>query len=130
MTTPATSEPNWPMVNQDEPTPLFEKIIHLQEETPVPTELPADEDRPNIWSGRHPGVAHFQEMFKYDHLSDGLHRQVSQWCANLAEAMVETLPDGPELTAGLRSLWEAKNSFVVQAARFNGEPVAPNKAGA
>ena len=31
---------------------------------------------------------------------------------DLAEAMVNALPDGPELTAGLRKLLEAKDCFV------------------
>jgi hypothetical protein len=30
----------------------------------------------------------------------------------LAEAMIVELPDGPELTAGLRKLLEAKDCFV------------------
>ena len=81
----------------------------------------------NVWEGRHPGVAHFGPMFKFDHLSDGPHKDVSMQCAALAEQMVALLPDGPELTAGLRSLWEAKNSFVVQAARFSGNDTPPNK---
>lgn len=80
----------------------------------------------SVWTGRHPGVVHFEQMFKTDHLADGPHKEVSEQCALLAEWMVEKLPDGPELTAGLRSLWEAKNSFVVQAARFAGVSVPKN----
>lgn len=119
MTDPAR---RWP---QEEETPLFFAVIEPKEK-PVPTELPADADRPSVWLGRHPGVAHFQEMFAYDHLASGRLRDVSKRCADLAETMVEDLPDGPELTAGLRSLWEAKNSFVVQAARFSGVDHGPN----
>jgi hypothetical protein len=33
-------------------------------------------------------------------------------CADLAASMIEDLPDGPELTAGLRKLLEAKDCFV------------------
>lgn len=33
-------------------------------------------------------------------------------CAGLARDMLSELPDGPELTAGLRKLLEAKDCFV------------------
>lgn len=39
---------------------------------------------------------------------DGIRRQ----CQALAVIMVMTLPDGPELSAGLRKLLEAKDCFV------------------
>lgn len=97
----------------------------------MPTEVPAEADRPDVWLGRHPSVAHFKVMFQTDHLAENKDRdrlaEVIHRCAELAEAMVETLDDGPELTAGLRSLWEAKNSFVVQAARFSGVDRGQNK---
>lgn len=78
------------------------------------------------WSKRHPSVQHFEELFKFDHLSEGTHKEVSKVCAALAHAMLGHLSDGPELTVGLRKLWEAKNSFVVQAARFSCVQVPPN----
>lgn len=81
----------------------------------------------NVWTGRHPSVAHFEGMFRYDHLATDRLAAVSQRSAALAEEMVALLPDGPELTAGLRALWEAKNCFVVQAARFSGEEPGKNK---
>lgn len=37
---------------------------------------------------------------------------MSRDCAELADRMVERLDDGPELTAGLRKLLEAKDCFV------------------
>jgi hypothetical protein len=37
---------------------------------------------------------------------------VSKPCGGLAEEMIRVLPDGPELTAGLRKLLEAKDCFV------------------
>jgi hypothetical protein len=62
-------------------------------------------------NGRHPATQHFAPLFAYEHLRDDL-RPVSQACAELAEKMVERLPDGPELTTGLRKLLEAKDCFV------------------
>jgi hypothetical protein len=129
MTDPATS--SWPVPDPDEATPLFFAVIHPEKETTVPEQdnvEQAAEPRVDVWAGRHPGIVHFQEMFKFDHLGSGRLREVSARCAELAESMVADLPDGPELTAGLRSLWEAKNSFVVQAARFSGVDHGPNKA--
>jgi len=61
--------------------------------------------------GRHPGVAHFGPLFAYGHLPEPL-RSVSAWCADLAQSLIDTLSDGPELSAGLRSLLTAKDSFV------------------
>lgn len=61
--------------------------------------------------GRHPGTRHFAPMFEFGHLPEPL-REVSQPCAALAQDMIDTLPDGPELTAGLRKLLEAKDCFV------------------
>jgi hypothetical protein len=39
-------------------------------------------------------------------------QEVSEPIAHLAEAMDATLPDGPEKSAGLRKLLEAKDCFV------------------
>lgn len=61
---------------------------------------------------RHPGVAGIARYFAYDHLPEGALRNTSAHCFRLAEYMLETLPDGPELTAGLRKLLEAKDCFV------------------
>lgn len=61
--------------------------------------------------GRHPGTVSIARYFAYEHLKTPL-RGVSQQCSNLAEEMIGTLPDGPELTAGLRKLLEAKDCFV------------------
>jgi len=63
---------------------------------------------------RHPSTRHFGPMFAYEHLPEHL-QAVSRPVHDPAQLMVDTLPDGPELSAGLRSLWEAKNSFVVHA---------------
>jgi len=61
--------------------------------------------------GRHPGTQHLLRFFEFDHLPDHLQR-VSAPCYELAYEMVAALPDGPELTVGLRKLLEAKDAFV------------------
>lgn len=63
-------------------------------------------------SGRHPGTQQIGRWFRYHHLRHGLARDLSANCSQLAQYMVESLPDGPELTAGLRKLLEAKDCFV------------------
>lgn len=62
-------------------------------------------------TGRHPGTQHIAQFFTYEHLPEAL-QAVSENCARLAEDMIRELPDGPELTAGLRKLLEAKDAFV------------------
>jgi len=61
--------------------------------------------------GRHPGVVGIVRYFAWSHLPTHL-QAVSMPLGRLALEMVETLPDGPELTAGLRKLLEAKDCFV------------------
>jgi hypothetical protein len=65
----------------------------------------------SVWTGRHPSTAHFENLFAFDHLPAHL-QLVSKWASMLAEEMVRKLPDGPELSAGLRKLLEAKDCFV------------------
>lgn len=62
-------------------------------------------------SGRHPSTANLARFFESDHLPADL-RATSYRCAQLAEYMIANLPDGPELSAGLRKLLEAKDCFV------------------
>lgn len=64
------------------------------------------------WGDRHPSTLHFEPLFAFAHLPAGLIRETSAVCAGLAEVMVAMLPDGPELSAGLRKLLEAKDCFV------------------
>lgn len=61
--------------------------------------------------GRHPATVHLLRYFAYAHLPSHL-QTVSAPCGELAQAMVNTLPDGPELTVALRKLLEAKDAFV------------------
>lgn len=66
---------------------------------------------------RHPATVHLLRFFEYGHLSGRL-ADVSAQCCDLAHEMVDRVPDGPELTAGLRKLLEAKDCFV-RAALYN-----------
>jgi len=61
--------------------------------------------------GRHPSTVQIARYFEYEHLKVSL-RGVSERCHDLAQDMVDRLPDGPELTTGLRKLLEAKDCFV------------------
>jgi hypothetical protein len=63
------------------------------------------------FAGRHPGTLGLLRFFKYEHLPENLQR-ISKPCDLLARDLIRTLPDGPELTAGLRKLLEAKDCFV------------------
>jgi hypothetical protein len=51
------------------------------------------------------------KYFTFDHLPEKL-KEVSKPIAELAKLMEETLPDGPEKSAGMRKLLEAKDCFV------------------
>lgn len=51
------------------------------------------------------------KYFSYDHLPAHL-QEVSKPIGDLAMALYIALPDGPEKTAGLRKLLEAKDCFV------------------
>lgn len=62
-------------------------------------------------AGRSADTEHLAKYFDFQHLPPHL-QAVSQPCAQLASTMVLALPDGPELTAGLRDLLEAKDCFV------------------
>lgn len=72
--------------------------------TDLPPELGGLQDR-------HPGVQQIARYFAYEHLPPRL-KEVSRGCALLAADMIRELPDGPELTTGLRKLLEAKDCFV------------------
>lgn len=64
-----------------------------------------------LFQHRHPSTVHLLKFFKWEHLRDDL-KPVSAACGDLALIMVNVTPDGPELTAGLRKLLEAKDCFV------------------
>ncbi|WP_018503088.1 hypothetical protein [Parafrankia discariae] len=66
---------------------------------------------PGEFDDRHPATLGLLKFFTWAHLPAHL-QEVSRPLGELAEQMVRTLPDGPELTAGLRKLLEAKDCFV------------------
>lgn len=49
--------------------------------------------------------------FEYGHLPESL-QVIAKPISELADMMVDELPDGPEKAAGLRKLLEAKDCFV------------------
>ena len=51
------------------------------------------------------------QYFEYKHLPDNL-QKVSKELYEVAHRMHKTVPEGPEQTAGLRKLLEAKDCFV------------------
>jgi hypothetical protein len=51
------------------------------------------------------------QYFSYEHLPEQL-QKVSKPLSDLAHMMEEMLPDGPEKSAGMRKLLEAKDCFV------------------
>lgn len=51
------------------------------------------------------------QFFQYEHLPYRL-QEVSRPIGELAKLLENTLPDGPEKTAGMRKLLEAKDCFV------------------
>ncbi|XTZ40057.1 hypothetical protein ACQYRI_08835 [Salmonella enterica] len=51
------------------------------------------------------------KYFAYEHLPAAL-QEVSKPIGDLAREMDESLPDGPEKSAGLRKLLEAKDALV------------------
>ena len=69
-------------------------------------------------SHRHPATQHIARYFEYEHLKTPL-RGISLLSHDLAEQMIRDVPDGPELTAGLRKLLEAKDCFVRAALEIN-----------
>lgn len=56
-------------------------------------------------------AAPIMKFFEYAHLPPHL-QEVSKPIGELAEKMDRELPDGPEKSAGLRKLLEAKDCFV------------------
>lgn len=78
---------------------------------------------------RHPATQHFAPLFSFEHIAEGKLREISQECHAFAQKMVDALPDGPELSTGLRKLLEAKDCLVRAALLDLGRKAAPNVAG-
>lgn len=62
-------------------------------------------------TARHPSTVAVLRHFRFEHLPEFL-QAISRPCAELAIAMADTLPEGPDLTCGLRDLLTAKDNFV------------------
>lgn len=62
-------------------------------------------------STRHASTQQIYRYFAWSHLPGHI-QPVSKLCGELATQMILSLPDGPELTTGLRKLLEAKDCFV------------------
>lgn len=60
---------------------------------------------------RHPATAGVLRHFRFEHLPERL-QAISRPCGELALAMANALPEGPDLTCGLRDLLAAKDNFV------------------
>lgn len=56
-------------------------------------------------------MSRLMQYFEYDHLPEEL-QSVSKACQILANQIDLYLPEGPEKSAGLRKLLEAKDCFV------------------
>ncbi|HEV7301632.1 MAG TPA: hypothetical protein VGN72_19870 [Tepidisphaeraceae bacterium] len=67
--------------------------------------------KPDGVTPRHPSTSGVLKHFRCDHLPVQL-REVSQPFANLAFKMADELPEGPDLTCGLRDLLTAKDNCV------------------
>ena len=68
---------------------------------------------------RHPATEHLLRQFRFAHLPAHL-QAISKPVADLVHLLLAVLPDGPELSAGLRHLLEAKDCFVRVAVNTNG----------
>jgi hypothetical protein len=71
----------------------------------------------------HPSTEAILRYFEWKHLPERL-QVVSAPVGELAKLMTENLPQGPELTSGLRKLLEAKDCFVRSALDLN-QPKVP-----
>ena len=63
-------------------------------------------------SDRHPATQHLAKMLTPNPNLSGKQSDVSTWYADFAADLITDLPDGPELTAGLRKLLESKDCMV------------------
>ena len=64
---------------------------------------------------RHASVQHVADLLEPNPNLPAHLRRISFMCASLRNELLDALQDGPELTAGLRKLLEAKDCFVRQA---------------
>ncbi len=90
-------------VEQQDKDDLFAAIVDALGEVESP---------PLDLAGRHPSTVHAMRMLGVNPKLAPQLASVSRACCSLASFMAAHLPDGPELTAGLRKLLEAKDCFV------------------
>ena len=70
---------------------------------------------------RHANTQHLLNTLKPNRKLDGVALDISVATSQFADHMAELLKDGPELSAGLRKLREAKDCFVIQALADSGK---------
>ena len=63
-------------------------------------------------AGRHPATVHLAQFFNFEHLKNAQARDVAEGFTVLATGLLALLEDGPELTACMRKLVEAKDCAV------------------
>jgi hypothetical protein len=73
-------------------------------------------------TGRHPATQQIARWLEPNPNLPASLQEISARCEHVAVLMLRDLPDGPELTTGLRKLLEAKDCFV-RAALDAGEPL-------
>jgi hypothetical protein len=64
----------------------------------------------------HPSIAGMLKSFSAAHLPEGRIRETSMLFHDLAYRLAEEVPSSPDVTHGLRKLWDAKNVFVYAVA--------------
>jgi hypothetical protein len=69
-------------------------------------------EQPQPLDERHPSTLHMRKMLKPNTNLPANLFQIAVDCDDLGTEMINRIPDGPELTAGLRKLLEAKDCFV------------------
>lgn len=60
----------------------------------------------------HPSTENLMRWLQVNPNLEGKAREVAEECEVTAARLVRALPEGPELSAGLRHLLEAKDCFV------------------
>lgn len=76
-------------------------------------------------SDRHPATTNLLRWFGYEHLRDGLPKEVSKRVALTAHDIAGLVADHPELSEGLRKLLEAKDCLVRAAIAHTDKPAEP-----
>lgn len=95
-------------------TTKYDPVLHMRVAPDATTSKPIHSGqfcgREIHFVSRHPSTSHLLRYFDYEHLPSSL-QKVSRQVHQVAFQMANTLPEGPELTAGLRKLLEARDCF-------------------